>query len=99
MYAAPLAQSITILSPVSLRFLGSCALGEFDVALLRALHPLCAADAVRRSQHRTAVGFDEPLDLEFHFVRQLVAVRIEKLDPVVLRICCVKRKSSRRYPP
>ncbi len=67
-----------------LEVLGQRALGELDVALLGAFHPLRPSDAVGGGEHLARIAVDQPLDLQFHLVGELVAVGIEQLDAVVL---------------
>src|SRR5690606_3756736 len=59
------------------------ALGEFDIALLRAVDALGAADILRTGEQLARLPVDQRLDLLFRLVRQLVAVRPEQLDAVV----------------
>ncbi len=60
------------------------ALGELDIALLRAFDARGAADAVGGGQQAGGVGVDQILDLPLHLVGELVAVGIEQLDAVVV---------------
>jgi hypothetical protein len=79
-----LAQSITILRPVEGELLREARLHELDVAAARVLHLLGAAKPVR-GRHAPAVGAGEArLDPRLDLVGQLVAVRPEQLDAVVL---------------
>ena len=65
--------------------LGQRALGEFDIAFLRAFDSRGAADAIGVDEQGLRVGVDQILDLPLHVVGKLVAVRIEELDAVVVR--------------
>ena len=69
------------------------ALGELDVALLRALDALGAADAVGGDQQVAGSDIDQRLDLRLGLVGELVAVGIEQLDAVVLRRDCGRPRS------
>ncbi len=60
------------------------ALGELDIALLRALNARGAADAFGRGEQVGGVGVDQLLDAPLGVVGQLVAVGIEQLDAVVV---------------
>ena len=62
---------------------GERALGELDVALLRALDALGAADAVGGRQQLGGRRLHQRLDLALGLVGELVAVGIEQLDAVV----------------
>ncbi len=75
---------MTMRRPSRRRFLRQRALGELDVALLRALDARGAADAVGGGQQLARVGVDQLLDLALGLVGELVAVGIEQLDAVVV---------------
>ena len=60
------------------------ALGEFDVAVLHAVDALGAAEIGRLREPLGEVAVDQLLDLELDLVGQLVAVRTEQLDAVVV---------------
>jgi hypothetical protein len=62
---------------------GICALGEFDVARLRILDALGAADLLRRGNAHQGGIVQHRLDLQFLLVRQLEAVGPEDLDAIV----------------
>ena len=62
---------------VEAKVLRQRALGEFDVALLRAFDPRGAANPLGGGQERLRVGIDQPFDLALHVVGELVAVGIE----------------------
>ncbi len=69
---------------VELDRLGQRALGELDVAILHAVDALGAPEIGRLGDALAQVGFDQPLDLVLELVRELVAVRPEQLDAVVV---------------
>ena len=60
------------------------ALGEFDVAVLDAVDAAGAAEIGRGGEALAEVGVDQALDLRLDRVGQLVAVRAEELDAVVV---------------
>ena len=60
------------------------ALGEFDVAVLHAVDALGASEIGRLGEPLAEIGIDQRLDAEFDLVGQLVAVRAEQLDAVVV---------------
>ncbi|CAM5208428.1 hypothetical protein BTHI11S_03433 [Bosea thiooxidans] len=59
-------------------------LGEFDIARIGAVDALGAAEAGRGREAGPEIGVDQRLDLALHLVVELVAVRPEQLDAVVL---------------
>ena len=60
------------------------ALGEFDVAVLHAVDALGAAELGGLGEPLGEIAVDQLLDLELDLVGQLVAVRAEQLDAVVV---------------
>jgi hypothetical protein len=70
--------------PSSDRFARQRALGEFDVAVLHAVDALGAAEIGGLRQALGQVAVDQRLDLALDLVGQLVAVRTEQLDAVVV---------------
>ena len=61
-------------------------LGKFHIAPRRVVEPLGAAKVARTGQRLVRrTGFHPPFDLHLDFVGQLVAVRPEQLDAVVLK--------------
>ncbi len=64
--------------------LGQRQLGEFDVAILHAVDALGAAEIGAFGELLGEIGIDQLFDLGFHFVTELVAVRSEQLDAVVV---------------
>ena len=59
-------------------------LGELDVARLHIVNALGAAEFGRAGEHRRDLAVHQRLDPRLDLVRQLVAVRSEQLDAVVL---------------
>ena len=70
--------------PVEAQLARQRALGEFDVAFLRAFDSRCTANCLGGDQQFGGVGVDQLLDLLLGVVRQLVAFGIEQLDAVVV---------------
>ncbi len=70
--------------PVERQILRQGALGEFDIAVMHAVDALGAAERGRLRELLRHVGVDQTLDLELDRVRELVAVRAEQLDAVVV---------------
>src|SRR6185437_4476710 len=60
------------------------ALGEFDVTVLHAVDAAGAAEVLAAGQLLAEIGIEQRLDLQLHLVAELVAVRPEDLDAVVV---------------
>ena len=65
-------------------FFGKRALGEFDVAVMHAVDALGAAEIGALGQPLGNIAVDQLLDLMLELVGELVAVRAEQLDAVVV---------------
>ena len=72
------------LEPVEAQPARKAVLDEFDIAAAGIVEPLGAAELLRPARAREQVSADLRLDGGLDLVRQLVAVRAEELDAVVL---------------
>ena len=63
---------------------GHRALGEFDVAVMDAIDAFCPAKRILIGQRHVNLTVQHALDGCFDLIRELVAIRTEQLDPVVV---------------
>ena len=60
------------------------AFGEFNVAFLRAFHPLGTADFVCRCQKRGYAVINHAFNFKLRFIRKLITFRVKKFNTIIL---------------